>query len=283
MKGGLIDAHVDRAIVGRWVPQNFEIRIVEDGLAALERNDRIDVDVAGLHGQHGRQFLGEVEDLQRVEIGHAFRPVVLVRDVVCVLMRHIFLEHEGSRADAALGEGAHLVILGQDRRLIGETGNEVGKIDEGLVEVETHVRVARLLDIAEGKHPFVDGAGRGADLGVEQALERRDHIIGRKRGAVVPFDALADGEDPGLRIGVGLPGGGKPRIERPILPRIAEIFEGWLIGEHLAGVRGGDRLRILARVLRRKAKRAAALGLLCQYASRARDPEGRERHTRHRG
>jgi hypothetical protein len=99
----------------------------------------------------------------------------------------------------------------------------------------------------------------------------------------VPFDALADGEHPGLGIGVGLPGGGKPRIERPILPRIAEIFEGWLIGEHLAGIRGGDGFRILARVLSRKAKRAAALGLLRQHASRARDPEGRERHARHRG
>ena len=110
-----------------------------------------------------------------------FAPIILVRDVVGVLMRHIFLEHERPGADAAFREGPHLVTLGKDRRLIGEAGNEIGKIDEGLVEMEAHIGFADLLDIAEGKHPFVDGAGGGADLGVEQALESRDHIIGSKR------------------------------------------------------------------------------------------------------
>src|SRR5215472_18809088 len=103
--------------------------------------------------------------------------------------------------------------------------------------MEADLSVARLLDVAEGQHAVIGGAGGRADLGIDQALEGRDHIVDRERRAVMPLHSLAYGEGPGLGIRVCLPRGCEPRVQGPVWARIAEIFKGGLVGVDLAGIR----------------------------------------------
>ncbi len=182
----------------------------------------------GCGGQHAFDLMGgqsrdqqarrvaQIDEDEAVEIG-ALAPIVAARLQDRLLADLMLHQIEGPGAVGADAELAALLRIEDGEGIVEEMLRDR---ELGLLAVEPHGVVIDLLDgigipdlgdgLAVLLHAVEHIAGhqpddRGADGFVEDMLEVPDHILGGEGAAVVPFDALADMERPGLQILAGIP------------------------------------------------------------------------------
>ena len=201
VEGELIETvGVDRASLDAGLAQQLPILGVEQAGGA--------VDGPGLEVLHHRVGVREVLEVELVDLGHA-APVVRVGAQlhVAVLLPLHALERAGAHERRLVGVLAGGVLardLGPD--VLGEDGHpHVEHVGLGRRALEAHRGV-------------VDGDRLGDALGRRREVRElvlvdvvvgERHVARRERLAVLPLDAAADGERPGLAVGGHAPVGGE--------------------------------------------------------------------------
>ena len=179
--------------------------------------------LAGQRTDLGGGVVAEIDVLERVEV-RAAAPVAGLR-LEDLLPPDLVLDHrEGA---GAVGADLELAVLGRvqhEQRVVEEVlgnrelrgpavqphGEVVDLLDGvGVPEAGGLLRVALVVLLAglvlledEPLHEADRGRSR---LGVEDALEVPDGVVGRERPAAVPLDVAPDAERPRLEVGAGLP------------------------------------------------------------------------------
>ncbi len=178
------DAHVGLALDQ---PNSFQVHPVHA------------VQAPGHHAVLARARIVDQEDLGRVDESHVLLPAIGIQ---LQLGPHAGLEGLqgiGARPDARLPIG--LAVLGRhDVEVI--IGQNIGEVGVAALQGEDHAVRAVGLDILDAGH---DAFGAGLGVLAPVQVQRGDDVLGLERLAVVPLDALAQLEDPGLGVVAGLP------------------------------------------------------------------------------
>ncbi len=240
---GLVDElagvapHPDLAVRRGLHLEDREVRAVEQVVATEHGELHEGVDGTALHRRHHRADVVEELHLLAVERGLTAPPV------------RIALERRaGGRVVAgqlprprsvgcAVQSCARLVADRRDQRLGVEHRDQVREVAVGALEVEDGDIGIGGVDGALGDDPGEAGVG-----GHDQAVHRRRDVGRREVAAVLPLDALAQGERPDRAVLVGLPRLGEARRQFAVLTERDEELEA--LGRQPVGaeVLHGDRV-----------------------------------------
>ena len=186
----------------------------------------------------------ETIQVRQCVAGRVLAPVGRVLLERRLLLGHVLVEHEGAGADRVLDDVA-LVAARQDGAVVVAPGHRVREVGVRLEEAELDRSGVDRLGTAWVEHaaPLGLGAARAA-VGIEKALDGRDHVLGLEGAAVVEGDALAQLEGPHVERIVRRPALGELRLERVVVVQVDEELEE-LGDEHDAAlVVDGDRVGI---------------------------------------
>ena len=187
------------------------------------------VDLTGVEGVDESGGVGEVDDLHLVEVRQALAPVVGVLHVDALGSRREALQHVRPGADLVGRVAGEPLVPDRDDRG-GVLGEAVEERHRRLLELDLDRPVVDLGQAAGVEQ--LDERRRQPELGVEQALERVDDVVGGDRLAVVELDALLEPDD------VEVGGLGLDLLGEAVL--VGDVEVGVVVDERLpAGDRGG--------------------------------------------
>ncbi len=191
-----------------------DIGIVEQRLAALDRDLGDDVHQIALEGQHARLEV-LVEDPFRAVRQRLRPPIAVEAGEGGADLGRVFLQLEGAGADEVLLEIAGIVGRDDDGVVV-VGGDDVGEVAVGRVEMEGDGVVVDLLGPTLGQRALEGGERVGGVLRIGQAVDGGDHVVGLHLVAVVELHALADLEGPDRAVLIGLPALGQDRLQPEI-------------------------------------------------------------------
>ena len=243
VEGLLRHVHRQLAVLGTVAGHDLDGRIVQERPDVERVGDLHHVRSTALHGDDDRlRRLVEVER-QAIEIGPALVPVGLVAHELGRLLRPVAGHAEGPGADRLFREIPGIVGRQDDRlvdlRVVREVADRAG-------ELEAHPVLAGDADAVLLQERQI-GLGLRGDLGVDQALEARHHVVRGEIAPVVELDPTADLEEPRVPGVRGRPGCCQDRTQaevrldpHQVLGRLLDDGDG-PGGVHLDGVDGGRR------------------------------------------
>ena len=185
--------HDEHVVAGTGVVADGDARHTLDQVDNL-RLDAVDyVDLTTLQRRRARRRVVDDDDFDLVGMAHLVAlPVV---GEALADMAHaglVDLDLVGAGADAGIGLVLTAIRL-DDQVIVAE---QIGKVGVGLLQGQHHFLAVDLY----GVDALHIAQRAGLRLLVRMALERRRHVLGRHRLAVVEFDAVADLQRPDLGV-----------------------------------------------------------------------------------